>query len=171
MTIEEDKLEEHRTSFTAFVDEISNHYADLVSKASTAPKDAWEHWEGIAIYVFRHLYGFLAVVFVNSHVQQNDFPAFTAAIDWNERWIQMLIGFEIILFIVVLVFRNSYEFQSVLFFLICLLVAMSERINALCAQHWRVFAKQNYFDPHGTFAITLFSGPLLFIGFVQVVSV
>ena len=51
MTIEDDKLDEHRKSFTAFVDEISNHYTDLISKASTAPKDAWEHWEGnITIY-------------------------------------------------------------------------------------------------------------------------
>ena len=36
-----------------FVDEISNHYTDLISKASTAPKDAWEHWEGnITIYTY-----------------------------------------------------------------------------------------------------------------------
>ena len=53
MTIEDDKLDEHRKSFTAFVDEISNHYTDLISKASTAPKDAWEHWEGnITIYTY-----------------------------------------------------------------------------------------------------------------------
>ena len=108
-------------------------------------------------------------LFLSFFGTHNESPAFAAAIDWNERWIQMLIGFEVMLFIVVLVFRNSYEFQSVLFLVICLLVAFSERINTLCAEHWRLFATQNYFDVHGTFAITLFSGPLLFIGLVQVV--
>ena len=46
MAAEEDMLKQHHASFAAFADEISNHYADMVAKASAAPKDAWEHWEG-----------------------------------------------------------------------------------------------------------------------------
>ena len=174
MTTEDDVLNQHRTSFAAFADEISNHFADLVAKASTAPKDAWEHWEGKHPWLHTaHLWYLIYLslglphtpIFRNYH----ESAAFTAAIDWSERWIQMLLGFEVVLFIIVIVFRNSYEFQSVLFFVICLLVAFSERINTFCAEHWRLFATQNYFDAHGTFAVTLFSGPLLIVGFIQVV--
>ena len=37
---------EDGVSFYEFAREIENHYRNLVSKASTAPKDAYEHWEG-----------------------------------------------------------------------------------------------------------------------------
>jgi hypothetical protein len=92
-----------------------------------------------------------------------------AAIDWSERWIQILLGSEIFLLILVLTFRNSFEFQTILFFIICICISLSERLNSLCASNWKTFSTQNYFDPHGSFAVTMFSGPLLFIGFIQVV--
>ena len=54
--------------------------------------------------------------------------------------------------------------------LLDLLVGFSEKINGYCAVHWRSFSKQNYFDEHGTFASALFSGPLLLIGFAQLIN-
>ena len=42
----EERLKEHQSTFTEFADEVTAHYRNLIAKASTAPKDAWEHWEG-----------------------------------------------------------------------------------------------------------------------------
>lgn len=136
----EERLKEHQSTFTEFADEVTAHYRNLIAKASTAPKDAWEHWE-----------------------------AFSAAIDWSERWIIGLIGMEVALLVIVLVLWKSYELQAAIFLFLCALIAFSERINSFCAEHWGSFATQNYFDVHGAFAITLFSGPLLFIMFTQLV--
>ena len=96
--------------------------------------------------------------------------AFRAAIDWEERWIQGLVVFHILLFVLFLLFRNNIDFQTAQFLLICVLVGFSERLNGFCALHWRSFSRQNYFDEHGTFASTLFSGPLLLIGFAQLIN-
>ena len=96
--------------------------------------------------------------------------AFSAAIDWSERWIIGLIGMEVALLVIVLVLWKSYDLQAAIFLFLCALIAFSERINSFCAEHWGSFATQNYFDVHGAFAITLFSGPLLFIMFTQLVS-
>ena len=90
--------------------------------------------------------------------------------NWNERWLQGLILSEVLLLAIVLLYRNSAEMQTILFLLICALIFFSERINLYCASNWQIFSTQNYFDEHGSFAVTLFSGPLLFIALVQVVS-
>ena len=95
--------------------------------------------------------------------------AFASAIDWNERWIQLLLAFELTLLIIVVVYRNNFELQACTFFFLCILISFSERINAICANNWGLFSTQNYFDVHGAFAVTFFSGPLLFIGFIQLV--
>ena len=39
-------VEEYGASFQQFASEIESHYKSLIGKASTAPKDAYEHWEG-----------------------------------------------------------------------------------------------------------------------------
>jgi len=49
-------------------------------------------------------------------------------------------------------------------------VFCAERINSLGAQHWRSFARQPYFDPHGIFTSTLLSGPLLLTMFVILIN-
>jgi len=98
------------------------------------------------------------------------FAAFRAAVDWSEQWIQGLMAFHVVIFIMFLILRNNVDFQTALFLLICLLVGLSERINTFCAKNWQNFSKQNYFDEHGTFASTLFSGPLLVIGFAMLIN-
>ena len=129
-------------SFADFATEIENHYKNLIAKTSAAPKDFYEHWQ-----------------------------AFVSAVNWSERWLQGLIALELLLLLIVLIFRNDANIQGGLFLVICLLVYFSERINMYCASNWQSFATQNYFDEHGSFAVTLFSGPLLFIAVIQVVTI
>lgn len=49
-------------------------------------------------------------------------------------------------------------------------VYFAERINSFLGENWKTFASQNYFDPHGLFISVLWSGPLLLISVVIVVS-
>lgn len=69
--------------------------------------------------------------------------------------------------------RINLRFPSLFFF--HLLVAVSgvcfaETINSILAKRWKSFAGQNYFDTHGLFISALWSGPLLFITAVILVS-
>ncbi len=54
--------------------------------------------------------------------------------------------------------------------MICICVFLSERLNKVCAENWSHFATQNYFDAKGTFAGIFFAGPLLLIGFIQLLN-
>lgn len=49
-------------------------------------------------------------------------------------------------------------------------VYLAERINSFLGKHWKSFASQNYFDPHGLFISVLWSGPLLLVTIVIVVG-
>ncbi|KAF8779412.1 hypothetical protein HU200_002681 [Digitaria exilis] len=49
-------------------------------------------------------------------------------------------------------------------------VYMAEKINRYLGEHWRSFAGQNYFDRPGVFISVVWSGPLIFISIVSVVS-
>lgn len=49
-------------------------------------------------------------------------------------------------------------------------VYLAERINRFLGVRWKMFARQNYFDSHGLFISTLWSGPLLIILMIIVVS-
>lgn len=97
-------------------------------------------------------------------------PAFTSAIDWNEDWIRYLLAFHVILLVLTILFRKNVNFQTGIFFLITVLVSMSEYINAYCSEHWREFSSQDYFDKHGVFAGSVFAAPLLGIALFQLVS-
>ncbi|KDO32538.1 hypothetical protein SPRG_03013 [Saprolegnia parasitica CBS 223.65] len=92
------------------------------------------------------------------------------AVDWQEPLVVGLIGFHVLLLIAVLGLRHVYSAQVVLFGTICGLVAVAERLNTWAHSHWRLFATQNYFDKNGVFMAIFVSGPLLAIGFVQLVS-
>lgn len=54
-------------------------------------------------------------------------------------------------------------------FFAALTVFLAERINAFLAKHWKSFAKQPYFDPHGVFFSAVVSAPLLLVMFFLVV--
>ncbi|KAF3645229.1 putative psbP domain-containing protein 5, chloroplastic-like [Capsicum annuum] len=46
----------------------------------------------------------------------------------------------------------------------------AERLNRILAANWKSFARQNYFDSHGIFLSTLWSGPLLVIAIIVLVN-
>jgi hypothetical protein len=94
---------------------------------------------------------------------------FQSAVNWEERWIQGLLASHVLLLILVLLLRKDVNAQTIIFFTICVMVLLAERINSYCAMSWRSFASQNYFDRHGAFITVMMSGPLLFIAFVQLV--
>lgn len=48
-------------------------------------------------------------------------------------------------------------------------VYLAERLNKLLGENWGTFATQNYFDSHGIFLSTLWSGPLLVIAIIILV--
>lgn len=64
-------------------------------------------------------------------------------------------------------FSQDLEIQDCV--LAALIVFMAERLNTLLAQHWKSFAKQPYFDPHGIFFSAVVSAPLLLVMFFLVV--
>ncbi|RWW44937.1 hypothetical protein BHE74_00049266, partial [Ensete ventricosum] len=49
-------------------------------------------------------------------------------------------------------------------------VYFAERINSFLGKNWKSFSSQNYFDPHGVFISVLWSGPLLVLTILIVVS-
>ncbi|PRW60822.1 Transmembrane 18 [Chlorella sorokiniana] len=95
---------------------------------------------------------------------------FIAAVDWSERWIQALLAFHLTLLILVVALRRVPGFHFAVFVGIMPIVYCAERINRLAGQHWRAFAKQNYFDPQGIFTSAVLSAPLLLIMFVLLVN-
>lgn len=128
-------------SFGNTMSDIEDQVLEMIKGISKAPKDALEAWQ-----------------------------AFQAAVNWTETWIRCLLASHVFLFVLVIVKRKSIEFQAAIFFTICILVALSERINRFCSQNWRSFSTQNYFDEHGAFAGIFFAGPYLFIALVILVS-
>eukprot|EP00002_Diphylleia_rotans_P008417 TRINITY_DN1822_c0_g1_i1.p1 TRINITY_DN1822_c0_g1~~TRINITY_DN1822_c0_g1_i1.p1 ORF type:complete len:150 (+),score=33.73 TRINITY_DN1822_c0_g1_i1:47-496(+) len=89
------------------------------------------------------------------------FMGFVHAIDWSESWIHVLLSLHVILFTLILFTRRQVSFQSFLLILILGCVYMAETINTYCAENWRSFSTQNYFDKNGIFISTLYSAPLL----------
>lgn len=49
-------------------------------------------------------------------------------------------------------------------------VYFAENFNRLLSENWKSFAGQNYFDPSGVFLSALWSGPLLVIAILILVS-
>jgi len=47
---------------------------------------------------------------------------------------------------------------------------MAEKMNRYLGENWKSFASQNYFDRSGVFISVIWSGPLIFISIVSVVS-
>ena len=96
--------------------------------------------------------------------------AFRAAVDWSERWIQVILAWHVMLWLTFLLFRRHYEVQCGLFFGITLTVGGAERLNSLGRTHWEKFATQNYFDERGVFAGTLWCTPMLALSFVMLIN-
>lgn len=90
-------------------------------------------------------------------------------VDWKEPFIVSLLVFHVLFLLVVVFTRKQYVAQGVWFALLITLIGLSERINTFGRDHWRSFATQRYFDESGFFMLLFFSGPLLCLGFLQLV--
>ncbi|WCJ44114.1 Transmembrane protein 18 [Euphorbia peplus] len=100
----------------------------------------------------------------------DNFIGFFHAIDWTEPWLISLLGFHFTLLIVSIFSRKHINFQMCLFLLALGGVYFAERLNKILAGNWKSFAKQNYFDPHGVFLSSLWSGPLLAIAIIVLIN-
>ncbi|XP_008783402.1 transmembrane protein 18 [Phoenix dactylifera] len=100
----------------------------------------------------------------------DNFVGFFHAIDWKEPWLICLLLFHLSLLLTTIISRKNVNFQLCLSILAFTGVYLAERINNFMGKHWKSFASQNYFDPHGLFISVLWSGPLLFVTIVIVVN-
>ncbi|KAF3675125.1 putative psbP domain-containing protein 5, chloroplastic-like [Capsicum annuum] len=91
----------------------------------------------------------------------DNFIGFFHAIDWTEPWLIGLLSFHAMFLLVSIVSRKNINFQMFLFLFALGGVYGAERLNRILAANWKSFARQNYFDSHGIFLSTLWSGPLL----------
>ncbi|KAG0578871.1 hypothetical protein M758_4G052800 [Ceratodon purpureus] len=96
--------------------------------------------------------------------------AFVHAVDWTEPWLIALMAFHVLLVVVVIATRKQGNTQGVLFFATLASVYFAERLNTVLRRHWRSFATQPYFDTHGVFISTVWSGPLLLISTLILVN-
>lgn len=91
------------------------------------------------------------------------------AVDWTEPLIVGALVGHALLFAVVFAARKRLAVQVALFALIMLLLAVTEPLNSWGQRNWRRFATQNYFDSRGVFMGIFYAGPLLAVGFFQLV--
>lgn len=100
----------------------------------------------------------------------DNFIGFFHAIDWTEPWLVGLLSFHAVFLLVCIVSRKNINFQMFLFLFALGGVYGAERLNRILAVNWKSFARQNYFDSHGIFLSTLWSGPLLVISIIILVN-
>jgi len=127
--------------FSAFMSGLEDQVKQMMAKSYTAPKDASEA-----------------------------FAAFSAAVNWQQTWLRLLLAFHVFNFLFFVVTRNNIDAQTGQFVSIVVLVALSERLNSWCSAHWSEFADQDYFDKHGAFTGILFAGPLLLVLLFQLIN-
>lgn len=90
--------------------------------------------------------------------------AFRSAINWSEKLIIGLIGFQIVMFCLCLYFSQKDRGLAprvTLLVVIGIVVRSAEWLNARGEEHWESFATQDYFDKRGIFVGIMLSGPLL----------
>ncbi|GMH21808.1 hypothetical protein Nepgr_023651 [Nepenthes gracilis] len=100
----------------------------------------------------------------------DNFIGFFHAVDWKEPWLMCLLGFYIVLLSVTIFSRRHVNFHMGLFLLALSGIYFAERLNRFLGEHWKSFATQNYFDPHGIFLSTIWSGPLLIIAMIILIN-
>ncbi|XP_066364518.1 uncharacterized protein [Miscanthus floridulus] len=95
---------------------------------------------------------------------------FIRAVDWTEPWLICLMAFHVVLLLTAVGFRRNANFQLFLLFLAYSGVYLAERMNRYLGEHWKSFTSRNYFDRSGVFISAVWSGPLIFISIVSVIS-
>lgn len=100
------------------------------------------------------------------------FHSFRSAITWSEPFIQALVTFQIVMFLLSLyVSRRQRGLVPRLFTMaiIAITIRCSEYINGLAAENWSRFATQNYFDKNGVFMSVMVCCPLLLDSFIMLI--
>ena len=95
---------------------------------------------------------------------------FVSAVRWTEPWLVATLASLVVLLLAVVITRKRTNVQCILFVVISSVVFGAERINGFLDKHWAKFATQPYFDKHGVFISTVFTGPLLIIMMVIVLN-
>mmetsp|Transcript_5645 Transcript_5645/g.22192 ORF Transcript_5645/g.22192 Transcript_5645/m.22192 type:complete len:193 (+) Transcript_5645:34-612(+) len=137
----EEALEAHAEAFQDAFAGVSETIENLIRNNTVAPQTFAEHVE-----------------------------AFLTAIDFEEPFIRALLSVHIVLLVTLWLLRKSHTAQTALFIVICVLIGSAEQLNRWASKNWRQFATQNYFDEHGVFAGVMFCGPLLCLGFAQLIG-
>jgi len=86
---------------------------------------------------------------------------YLTSIEWSEPWLMTLLSLHVVLFAVVLLSRKKTQFQSLLFFVLVVVVYLAEPLNRWCLDNWKLFTRNEYFDKNGWFISIVFSGPLI----------
>ncbi|KAK7461547.1 hypothetical protein BaRGS_00038693 [Batillaria attramentaria] len=87
--------------------------------------------------------------------------SYLQSIDWSEPWFLGLGAFHLTCMSVTYFTRRNTTLQCVAFAFFLVMVACSEYINEFASNHWRSFARQQYFDSSGLFISVVLSMPLL----------
>lgn len=95
---------------------------------------------------------------------------FFHAVNWTEPWLMLVLLIHVTMFSLAVVTRHHINFQMAIFLLGLGSVYYAERLNTILARHWEKFATQPYFDRHGVFLSTVWSGPLLLVSTVILVN-
>lgn len=94
---------------------------------------------------------------------------FVHAVDWSEYWLQALLATHVVLLLLVIATRRRFWLQVGIFLGISAAVRAAEPLNSFAHEHWRRFARQDYFGRNGTFMAVVYCAPLLLILLVQLV--
>ena len=131
---------EEYESIGDIIKSIEDSMKNLMKETYKAPQDLMEHW-----------------------------AAFSSAINWNEDFLKYMLAFHVSILLFFILTRNNFNAQMILFFLITILVFLSEYVNTWGAEKWRSFSSQNYFDKSGAFIGIFYAAPLLLICTFQLV--
>ncbi|KAH7286281.1 hypothetical protein KP509_33G067000 [Ceratopteris richardii] len=96
--------------------------------------------------------------------------AFLHAVDWTEPWLISLLFSHLVVLIIAIKTRKNNNVQTGIFFTALFCVYMAERLNKWLSHRWTLFARQPYFDHHGVFMSSVWSGPLLLIACIILVN-
>ena len=91
--------------------------------------------------------------------------AFTAAITWNEPFIQCIVAFHVLVITaaIILTRKGGVYSRTGLMVFVGILIRLAEWLNDIGARRWREFATQNYFDKSGIFMGIMLCAPLLLV--------
>lgn len=92
------------------------------------------------------------------------FAAFRSAINWSEKFVLVLIAFQVVMFFLCLYVSQrdrALAPKLIVMTFIFVVVRSAEWLNSLGEEHWESFATQDYFDKRGLFVGVMLCGPLM----------